>query len=109
MLALNIVEVPAGTYEIDISAAVSGNVGLHKLRLYSVTAGAYLSQFEGLNMNSATGGIARLAGVLTLAILTRLEVHHYTQNAVATTGLGTAMSVGFEVYCDAIFRRRKYP
>jgi len=106
--ASNDITLPAGTYDIDIRATVGGAVGLHKLRLYNTTTAAYITASEGLNATATAAGVATLVTTLTLAAPSVLEIRHYTQNAVATVGLGAACSNGLEVYLDGIFKRRKY-
>jgi len=106
--ASNDITLPAGTYDIDIRATVGGAVGLHKLRLYNTTTAAYIATSEGLNATATAAGAATLVTTLTLAAPSVIEIRHYTQNAVATLGLGAACSNGLEVYLDGIFKRRKY-
>ena len=102
----NRVTLPAGTYEVDISCPTYGAVGLNKVRLYNYSDTAYLA--EGINNAgvASMAGLARLKGTITLAATKVLEVRHYIAAAVATNGLGAAVSQGVEVYTEAIFRRR---
>lgn len=99
----NQVTLPAGTYDIKISAATYGGVGLNKLRLFNYSDSTY--DLEGLGC-STSNSPAELQGSLVLASSKTFEIRHFTQSAVATNGLGAAVSQGAEVYMDAIFRRR---
>jgi len=100
----NQITLPAGTYEMDIMCPVYGAMGSHKVRLYSVTDAAYI--FEGNNESTQNSTRSRLHGVLTLTAQKVLEIRHYTAAAIATSGLGNAVSQGVEVYTDAMFKRR---
>jgi hypothetical protein len=107
-LASNQPTVPAGTYDIYIIAPTNGAVILTKLRLYSVTGSAYVA--EGISTTGGNSGASThcfLQCVLTLTAPTTFEVRHYTGTAIATSGLGIAVSQGVEVYTEAIFMRRK--
>jgi hypothetical protein len=102
----NQITLPAGTYEVDISCPVYNGTGLTKTRLYNVTDSVYLMEGGSLNCLANGMNFSRLVGVLTLGTTHVLEVRQYTQNIVATNGLGVAVSQGVEVYTDAIFRKR---
>jgi hypothetical protein len=107
-LASNQITLPAGTYDVDIVCPTNGAVTLAKARLYNVTDATYV--MEGISStapNSASDLMSLLKGTLVLAATKVLEVRHYTGVAIATSGLGIAVSQGAEVYTEAIFKRRR--
>jgi len=107
-LSSNQITLPAGTYDVDIVCPTNGAVTLAKVRIYNVTDAAYA--MEGISStapNSASNLMSMLKGTLELTATKVFEVRHYTAVAIATSGLGIAVSQGAEVYTEAIFKRMK--
>ena len=104
-LSSNRITLPAGTYEINIMCPVAGAVGANKARLYNYSESNYI--LEG-SSGSGANGYALLQGVFTIAAEKVFEVRHYITSAVATFGLGAAVSQGDEVYTDVFIKRRKW-
>ncbi len=92
----------AGDYIIFARASVHGAVGLHRLRLYNVTGAASVD--ESMNNRIVTaneGGEGTLITKFTANGSDAYRIDHYTQSAVATNGLGPAMTLAVnEVYCE---------
>ena len=93
----NLITLQPGTYLITASAPAS-MVGHHQLRIADPDDDSTLL----LGSSEWCGAIntrAVVEGVLTVAVATDIKVSHYTETAVAVTGLGTAASTGEgEVY-----------
>lgn len=88
----NLITLQPGTYYISASAPAS-MVGHHQLRIADPGAGTTLL----LGSSEWCGAIntrAVVEGVMTVAAAQEIKLHHYTETAVATTGLGTATSSG---------------
>lgn len=108
-LASNLINLPAGTYELDASAPAT-MVNHHKLRLYDVTGAVTLlsgtTEYAG-----DTGSVqnrSHLRGRFALAVTSNVRLEHYTQLGRATNGLGAANGINdgtVEVYADVMIRR----
>jgi hypothetical protein len=98
----------AGTYKIDVSAATHGGGGVHKLRLYNVTQDAVVAY--GLNGRGPTQSQAyptTLKTIFTANGTDAYRIDHYTNAAVANTGLGfpTSITGVNEVYLELILEK----
>lgn len=104
-LASNVVTLPAGTYECEIS--VPGfKVNLHQARLYNVTGAAVLlygtTEKSGGGQDVVTH--STVTGRFTLGSATDVRVEHRVSTDRATDGLGAAATFGnVEVYTVARF------
>lgn len=90
----------AGTYEARITAPAY-RVARHKARLQDITHTVTL--LWGTSEHTANADAimttSRIAGRFTLASSSVLEVQHWCQTAVSSTGLGVASNIGIdEVY-----------
>lgn len=101
-LASNQITLPAGKYHVKFSAPANGAVGLNRCAIFDVTSGAY----QGYGSNNQTPAATTTLSIgdcyidsPSAALL--LELRHRAVTAVATSGLGIAMSFGdIEVYGD---------
>lgn len=105
-LAANVITLPAGTYECDIS--VPGcEVDTHQARLYNVTGTAVLLYGSTANTSLAgtfSGSSSRITGRFTLAGATDIRVEQRVASSRLSYGLGHAGSFGnVEVYTVARF------
>lgn len=107
-LSSNQIDLPAGSYRvIDISAPAKATDN-HQVYVYDVDAAGVLADDNGEDMygtseeaGNGDGTMTRshiMPTVFTLTATTTLEVRHYTEDAVASTGLGNAASNGHETY-----------
>lgn len=90
-------ELPAGNYEIRASAPGYG-VGANKIWLFA--ASPLFTEFligENAYAAASNGCIAVLDDSFTIASTTQFILIHYTTNAVATNGLGVAVSAGASI------------
>ena len=101
-LASNQITLPAGTY--DIAASAPGHqCDEHRIAIYNVTDSTYilLGSSEQSRSTGSTDGTStsRVNGRITLTGTKVLELRHYTTVALASSGLGVAVSTGqAEVY-----------
>lgn len=99
-LATNQVTLPAGTYTVTVFSPLR-NTNLTKIRLYNITDSAIIQVGQNCNFDSAgsVGAVATLQAQFTLAASKALAVQYYCQSAVATFGLGRAISASTsEIY-----------
>lgn len=101
-LAGNRITLPAGTYHVR--ASVPGvECGAHKAKLVNVTAGADLivGQAARSLTGSTMGTIAEVAGIITLAVTSQIELQHRVTATRSAIGLGQACGFGdVEVYSE---------
>lgn len=106
-LAGNRITLPAGTYHVR--ASVPGvECGAHKAKVFNVTAGADLivGQAARALTNSTVGTIAEVAGVITLAVTSQIELQHRVTANRSAIGLGLACGFGdVEVYSEILITR----
>lgn len=107
-LASNQVTLPAGSYFFEgFSGAYE--VGMHRLSLFNVTAGATTTIGVGTRSDGAGPGLgsghetATINGSFTIAATSTFEVRHYTEVVVVSFGLGVALTQGTEVYSSYLF------
>lgn len=98
----------AGTYKIDVTAATHGGGGVHKLRLYNVTQDTVVSY--GLNGRGPTQSQAyptTLKTIFTANGTDAYRIDHYTNAAVANTGLGfpTSITGVNEIYLELVLEK----
>jgi hypothetical protein len=103
-LTSNQILLAAGTYRF-FARAPALNAGGHRLRLRNVSAGiSYLGPSGYTTSSSASVCDATVRGKITVTAGQVLELHHYTQLAQATTGLGTPNATGeVEIYAEIEF------
>lgn len=104
-IAANQITLAAGTWRalIVCPAYACGN---HRAQLYNVTDAATLILGQQVYVAAGVGPYARLAGQFVLASSKVVEVQHWCDTTKATTGFGTAGSLGgVEVYTVAEFWR----
>jgi len=105
-LASNQITLPSGSY-IFKARAPHYNGTTHKAFLYNVTDSTYAG--VGSNAYSISGGSTGVSdsviyGKLTISSSKVFSIRHYTTAAVATNGLGVAVSSGqVEVYSEIEF------
>lgn len=105
-LASNQISLPAGDYEIEARAPAYGT-GRHRLRLYNQTAGTTLLNGQNNYASGGGGSTAHLSGRFTLGATSTLRLHHFTELAVATIGLGVGNAGGVQsVFADVRIRQR---
>lgn len=100
---------PAGTYDVDLTAPVYA-CNLNRVRLYNVTDAAYtLSGQNSFALDTGQGATsATLRGRFTITAAKTFEVRHYIQtNGGATSTLGRAVSQAgvVEVYTDIMIEK----
>jgi hypothetical protein len=112
-LTSNQITLPAGTYDVDITAEAYLVQG-HKLKLYNITdavdqiigQNAYSGQNPGNQNDSPVATSATVKGRFTLVAQKVFEVRHRCTNSGSTSGFGIALGFGVvEVYCDALIRK----
>jgi hypothetical protein len=99
-LATNQVTLPSGTYVVTAFSPMR-NTNLSKIRLYNVTDASIIVIGQNTNMDSggAVGGVATLQAQFTIAASKAFAVQYYATSAVASFGLGRAVSAGTsEIY-----------
>jgi hypothetical protein len=103
-VASNQITLPAGTYYIDASAPVHGDMNGHKIRLYNVTDTAdILIGTQASAASTLVSGIRDVvSGRFTLAAEKVIELQHYCGQTVSTNGFGLAVNIDgkVEVYSD---------
>lgn len=98
----------AGTYKIQVSAAVHQGVGVNRLRLYNVTAASAVSYGLNSRAPSVNQSIpATLSTIFTANGTDAYRIEHYTNSAQATNGLGFPLSLPNinEVYLEVILEK----
>lgn len=106
-LSTNTFTLPAGTYEISVSASVYADVG-NMLRLYNTSDSAAVVYGVGYQNRSttATNSMSSLFGRFTIAGTKTFRIEHYTVSGIANTGFGLAVTSGAdEIYCDVQVRK----
>lgn len=105
-LTANQFTLPAGTYFI-IAQAPALNVGLHKAKLYNITAAA-----DVIIGQTARSGVSTVLtpsivlGVFVITSSTVFEIQHYCNTTNPDDGFGVAYSVGVvEVYTQLIIHK----
>jgi len=101
-LASNQITLPAGTYDIEVSAPAY-YVNSHKAKLYNVTDGADLIIGESATCGSgsAVSFAARVMGRITLSATKTIDVRHRSSSSKANDGFGVATTFGdVEVYTE---------
>jgi len=108
-LGSNQITLSAGTYEVVASAPARGSQN-HKVYLYDTTGAIDL--LIGSSADTSTDPSYRVQttsvvqGRFTLSTTSVLELRHYITAALATSGLGAAVSSGqVEVYADVQIRK----
>ena len=106
-LGSNRITLPPGTYDV-IARAPGREVNEHRISLYNFTDSSIellgSSERAANGDNTTTGSF--IYGRFTIAASKALELHHYTILAVATRGLGSAVSDGnVEIYSDIQIRK----
>lgn len=101
-LASNQITLPAGTYRIR-ALAPSVNVNMSRAYIYNVTDAVNLilgCSNNGTNTSNgdAVTSFCEVSGRFTLAAQKVIELRMYCSEVSATSGLGTAISQGTEVY-----------
>lgn len=92
-LSSNTFTLRPGTYRIR-AIAPGYQVGVHRLFLWSVTAGSRTLTGGNAfcNTTEAVQTQAELEGIFTIAVNTDFQLRHYCASAAATYGLGVAVS-----------------
>jgi hypothetical protein len=105
-LSSNQITLAAGTYRVR-ARAPGYRAGLHRIRLRNVTSSSTLLVGAGsFAETTATQMDAFMCGRITVAAGQALEVQHYISSAVATGGLGNAVTSGeSEIYAEIEFWR----
>ena len=103
----NEVTLPAGTWEITITAPAS-NTGASRAKLYNVTDAAQV--FVGPSCYSGTGSTttvdSRATGVVTITSSKTFRIEHYTESVSVSAGLGRPCSSGdIEIYSEFLATR----
>ena len=100
-LANNQITLPPGTYRVRAQAPAYTNTS--KTFVYDVTGG--MNRIIGRSVNGVSGAagdqaesVSEASGRFTITAPTIFELRHYISEAVATIGLGAAVSQGTEVY-----------
>jgi hypothetical protein len=99
-LATNQITLPAGTYNATAFSTFRNTNGT-KIRLFNVTDSTTTAIGQNMAADSASsfGGIATLQAHFTITGTKAFAVQYYCATAVATTGLGSAVSAGVsEIY-----------
>lgn len=99
-VASNQITLPAGTYTIEASAPAF-KVGLHRARLYNVTAAAALVEGSSEKSDASDSTTTRsvIVGAFTLSEESVLDIRHRCSVTGTDTGLGVAANMGIaEVY-----------
>lgn len=108
-LSSNQITLAAGTYECRIVCPATYVDG-HQARLQNVTAGTTLilgqNAYSSNQETDVTATPAFVSGVFTVAGSQALEVQHRVQATRATSGYGTELNWGTEVYTVAEFWKR---
>lgn len=104
-LASDLITLPAGTYEADITGAFySANRCKH--RLWNATAAATLLSGRSDYGGGGVGQSARIVGRFTLASTSDVRLDYYVEAGTGTIGLGVPSSSGeVEVYADLLIRK----
>lgn len=77
-----------GTYLVRFFSCVHGNVGRHQARLYNVT-GTTAVLYGSMGDTASGGGISSGQGILVVSDAAEYyQIEHWTELAVATSGLG---------------------
>ena len=106
-LASNVVTLPAGTYEL-IATAPAWDVTKNRIFLWDKDNSAFIifGQNQYARGTIDHGNIAFLYGQFIIPVETDFELHHYTQSAISTNGLGRKMNDGsVEVYAELLFKK----
>ena len=92
-LATNQITLPAGTYRVRAHAPAY-NVASHQLRLTNITDGTVVIRGTNEYTFATVQTRSVVEGPFTLAATKVLSLTHYTNQVVATNGLGVPMSIG---------------
>ena len=105
-LSSNQVTLPAGTYFVDAEAPTH-DVLRHRLSIYNVSDTAYEIWGPATYSDGGFGAQrCRMIGVFVITAEKTFELRHYTQSAVATTGLGLAVGEGtIEAYAELVIEK----
>ena len=107
-LSSNLVTLPAGTYDMEISAPCGGASGqLRKASLFNNTDSTTIGIGTSELVSSGTSGSQNrsfISGRFTITATKVFKVNHYTATSFGVSGLGAAVSAGInEVYTEAKF------
>lgn len=104
VLSVNAVTIPAGSYEVEISAPAY-NTGNHYLQLFNVTDNVVVKY--GPMVNVVTEERAILKFKFSITSPKAFKVQHYTYSSTSTNGLGlgNALSPNLNIYTELIFRK----
>ncbi len=86
-------------------AAPVRNVGLHKTRLYNVTDATVTKYGTSMETGSTLAAMTVSEGGSAVVAGKTYRLEHYTQGAIASIGLGSAVSQGTEIYSRIKFWR----
>ncbi len=106
-LTSNVITLPAGTYEVNVTSC-AWDVTKNRLGFWDKDNSLFVvigqNQYSRGTVNH--GNLALLYGQFIIPVETDFELHHYTQSAVSTNGLGRKMNDGsVEVYVDIFIRK----
>ena len=106
-LATNVITLPAGTYDIIVTAC-AWDITHNKMGLWNKDNSSFV--IIGQNQYSRGtldhGNLALLHGQFIIAAETDFEIHHYTNAAVSTNGLGRKMNDGsVEIYTEIMIHK----
>ncbi|WP_147328067.1 MULTISPECIES: hypothetical protein [unclassified Duganella] len=98
-LSANKVTLPAGTYEF-VAKAPTNQTGVTRLTLRNDTDSSDIMIGDNNNAGSSSSFVIwnRVEGKFTISATKDIKLNHYTQSAVSSVGLGSATSLGTEVY-----------
>lgn len=103
-LSANTITLPAGRYWVEASAPAV-QVNNHNLRLVQV-AGAVIVKAGRTVLNGSDQGHAQLSHQLIVTSTQQYTLSHYTQSAVASSGLGTGLANGDpETFAEVVIWR----
>ena len=109
-LAANRITLPAGTYEVEASAQAR-DADTHRLRLQDITGASTLLVGQNADTDTVDTVVvqttAHLFGRFTLTVQSDLELQHWTETGLASTGFGLASTDtgSVEVYADVRIRK----
>lgn len=101
-LSTNQITLPQGSYHIEASATCF-KVDQHKALLYNATdaSNVLIGTSENSSNSDATGTRSFVSGDFTINSSKDIELRHYTNSTIATSGLGVSSGSGLtEVYAD---------
>lgn len=104
-LASNIITLPAGTYQVDISAPFI-NTGGVSLLLWNDTDSTYTLQSINCSTGTSVVVTPRIIGQFTITTAKNFKLRYFVNSTSSTQDLGPAIAIGRpEIYTRALFKK----